>query len=290
MSIQSRALHLLCFLAFLFPPLASAGEKKSAEQIRNEKIHETASYVLDQCAQLGWEPFAIYAGFVACLLFFIIWPVSKFLAGEDGEGGWKKSLAYIAQWLGMMAILTGLGIVCIRAEWLSILAILSLSATFATVGLAKQVFEVSVWRGIGFYLCTVVAAVAAEFASDAVTAKMPWREYWDKTEEEQNRLISEWRIQKKERESSPATTAAASANPAPATVQELYANLQKGRAELNVNDPEAVARFNEQVAAYNAAKAAAAPPAPATASTSPKTSNSAKTGKPDKKKSESKTQ
>ena len=55
-----------------------------------------------------------------------------------------------------------------------------------------------------------------------------------------------------------------------------------------MNDPAAVVRFNEQVAAYNAAKAGFAPPPPAPALANPAPAASNKPTAPAKKKAESK--
>jgi hypothetical protein len=290
MSIQSRALQFLCLLACLFPSFAFAAEKKSPSEIRDEAIYQTANYLLDQCIQHGWQPFAIYTAISTVISVFLLWPVSKWLAGERGT--FKNSLIYTLQLCAAGAVILGIAYVSIQAKWLGLLACLGLSLLFAIIGLARHVYEISIWRAIGFFLCVAVIGAASELATEAITGPMPWTTFADKSPEEQKEIMAKWQTEKKERERQPTSSAAstASTTAAPPTVQELYASLQKARTELNVNDPAAVARFNEQVAAYNVAKAAAAPPPPATASTNLKTAESAKSSKSDKKKSESKTQ
>jgi hypothetical protein len=264
------AQHCWIFLfLFAFPMLACAAQKKapSKDEIAVEEYQEAAGYFLDACAKFGWDRIAIYAGISTVVSLFLLWPLSKLIAG----GTFKKSCTYLFAATVAGAISIGLILWFVKEGWLMGVPIVALVILVAIIALAKSTYETTVLRAIGLVICYGIASSACSYATELVTGSMPWTEFAEKSPEEQKRLLIEWKEEKLVSEQQAAVLAAATA--APPTVQELYVKLQKARAELNANDPAAVARFNADVAAYNVAKAAAAPPvqAPAAASQKSKT-------------------
>jgi hypothetical protein len=272
----------------IFPVLADAAPKKSPSEMNNEELLRATQYLLDQSIQFGWQKIGIWYLISTVISFFLFWPTSKLFAGKNGK--LTKNLSYFVQLNVLGVFFLAVMIVAIRSGWLGVLACLALGMLIAMVDAARKVFEVSVWRAIGMAICLSIFSAGTNLAAELITGNMPWTEFERKPADEQKELIAKWQAEKKERErkSSSSANGTALAGTATSNVQELYEQLQKTRTELNVNDPAAVARFNEQVAAYNAAKAAAAPATPAATPASPKVSGSTKQGAPPKKKTESK--
>lgn len=280
MSIQSRALRLLCLPAFLVPSLAWGSVPTEAQ---TAQLRPSMEYILDLCAQDGWRLIGIWLLVSSAVSFVLLWIVAKLLAGERGT--LKNVLIYTLQMWIVTILFLGTAYFSIQTGSDGIFLIALLIALIGMFFFACKTFEISFVRSIAFIIAIAITNPIGDYLSQFITGPLPWVAFLEKPPEEQKQILDKWQREKKQGESTQAAApVTASANQKPATVHELYAHLQKARAELNVNDPAAVARFNEQVAAYNAAKAAAAPPPAPAAPTNSKASESAKSGSAKKKK------
>jgi hypothetical protein len=269
-----------------FPLLASAAEKSSSEQ-EQQVSQEALEFILDQTLQAGWQRFGLYALVSTVVTFLLLWPASKWVVGTHGT--LKRNASYIVQVTIIGTLFLAVFVVCIRAGWILAFVLGSLVYLYVILNFAKRVFETSNLRAVGTGICYCILTMVGDFAAQLVTGAMPWAEFGAKTPEEQKEAIAKWQteIQNKQKASAAAAQSAPAAAAPAGSLQDMYANLQKTRAGLDMNDPAAVAAFNEQVAAYNAAKAAA-PATPATVVGTPKTSKASKEPTPGKKKADAK--
>lgn len=235
--------------------LASAASRESAAEARKE-AHARWDYVLDQFMEMGWSAF-IFWGLVCTLVAFLIfWPASRLLARE--EGSMRLALNYYTQLTVISLIYVAVAVFCIRTDWLGLLGLLTLGVLIASVRIAMNVYEMTVLPAIGMAVMALVASGMGQVVGEMIAGPTPLMALEGKSDEQRKDLIAKWQDEKRRRGKGGSTMTSTSSVPG-SNLQQLYADLQTARAALNPNDPAAVARFNEQVAVYNAAKAAATP-------------------------------
>lgn len=241
--------------------LAASREKEA--QAAQAEVQLKLQYLLDQWTSMGWSKLALVSIVSSVVGYLVLWPMSKMFAGKNGT--WLKTLIYFGQLSVVGLVFMAIAYVSMRNGWILLLGGTSLGTTVATVRLAMQVYELSIGRGILAMLCLSFASGIAMGVTESVVGDLPGMSL--RSPEEERVAMEKWRLEKEAREKGPTpspATVAPSATPvaAPLTVQDLYTNLLAERQRLDVNDLAAVARFNEHVAAYNAAKAAAQPTTP----------------------------
>jgi hypothetical protein len=221
---------------------------------------EETEYFFDQWIDAGWERAGLWLGWTVVVTYLIWWPASRLVAGKNATG--RKTSIFFAQACGYSVIFTGIAYLGAKFGWASLVGFGStVTFLFELTRAAKKVYEISVGRGILVALSFPILIGVPIATGEWLCGPLPGLEMEGKSPEEQKVLFEKWR--EKKRLAKIAATPTPSPTPArPQTVAEIYTALQLERQQLDVNDPGAVARFNEHVAAYNAAKAAATPTTP----------------------------
>lgn len=258
------------------PALAQAQGSTRASQ---QEAAQMGEYMLAKCGEFGWGLIALSLLAVTAVGLVAAWAVSRMLAHEQGT--FKNTVRYtlygvlltvlvvaIAGGLCWFGISTGNAGVALVAFGLGCLALLIIS--FA---IPMKVYDIGFFKALLFNVLVVVASSIGQAILGAVLPG-PLDDLKGKSTEEQKKIVSQWRMEKREKElhakfqTQPAA-APAPALPLPQRVQQLYVELQQARATLDTNDQAAVLAFNQRVAEYNALKmqlppaSVAATPAPA---------------------------
>jgi hypothetical protein len=247
-------------LMLLIPHSANAA---TASDSRIEQIQKLTSeindYIMDRCAQFGWDNIAWYAvasiavaiisAFLVSKLFTelkgTLWNAVRFNFGSIIAGG-------LGFWMAYQLFMNGKFGMSLGALF---------AAAIAMVIIAGKVYEIHYPRAIGFILCWGLVESIADIPIQGAFAGekgMPWSNIFNLPPEEVKRKLSEWRISNKEQ------------NPHAVATQDLrviYERLQAARANLDSNNPAAVAGFNKQVAQYEELMKKSSHPAPPIAPT-----------------------
>ena len=246
----------------------------------NEGMAQGVQFALDSGEKFGWDRIGNHLLLALAVALVLLWPIARMIVGPQRI--FIRAILFVVSMIALTAAFLALGLFAIRSG--SILFMSGVAVAFSLIVLSqtRHLFAASHGAAAGVLGCFTVLVAVASYSTEMLTGAMPWSTFAFKSKEEQQRLFADWRAQNQAlgtRPSSVATSAttptpgiapaasASSARPdtgditaapsAPAQPQRpgpnldaLYAQLQKTRAELDMNDAQAVARFNEQAAAY----------------------------------------
>jgi hypothetical protein len=288
MHLSSRSNWVRSFApALLAIPATRAAAATAAPTERNNAPWQIQQFAWESGEAFGWERIGTHVLVAIGLSILLLWPFARIIAGP------KRVLAKTTLLIGCVIALTGafLALACFLLPTESIILLGALGVLYVAILVAHacHIFGASRGAAAGVLGCYAVVAAGAAYATEQLIEPMPWTQFLFKTKEQQGRAFASWRAGKEALASvalapaaptpspkaspepaspapAPAVAATVPASPAPAPapampapdLQALYAQLQKSRAELDPNDAAAVARLNEQIAAYNQEKAIAA--------------------------------
>ena len=271
-------------LAFAAPP----GEVPN----RLEQSRLLGEYLFETATTFGWDRIGIYFLIVLGSSLLLLWPIARLTLQR--RVAFKSCAVFMGSMIAITACALAAGYVGAQFGPEHVLTAIGIVFLGVTLWVAHRVFRTS-WQGALIVLfCFLSLTVVGSHLAHQFTGAMPWTQMHSMPLAEQRQLFTEWLARKKAAETPPAPTqtvaatspatppppaakppvqappAAPAPPPSPAVpapdLLALYTQLQKTRATLDPNDPVAVARFNEQVAAYNQEKsylaASAAPPPP----------------------------
>jgi hypothetical protein len=288
MHLSSRLNRLHGFaLALLVahPTLATAAATDNPAPARSEGPWSIVQFAWDCGEAFGWQRIGTYLLIATVLSILLLVPFSRLIVGPE------RILAETTLFVGSVVVLSAafLALAGFILPSRSIALLIVVGVIYVAVLLAqtRHIFMASRGEAASVLGCFLVVAAATLFSTEFITGRMPWTTFLSKPRTEQSRMFSEWKTGKPasspdaEAGATPAanpTATPAGANPAaaPATavattptappppssgeldLQAIYLQLQKARAELNMNDPVAVENFNVQAQAYNEEKVLAA--------------------------------
>jgi hypothetical protein len=279
----SLPLNRLCGYAPGFlashPAIAAAATDNPAD--RNEGSWLILQYAWERCDAFGWQRLGTYLLIATIASLLLLWPFSRMIAGAKRV--LTRSTLFVGSTIMLSAAFLALAWFIMRSGSMILLAGLGVGYVAILFAQTRHIFAASRGAAAGVLACYSILAAGAFSVTELFVGPMPWSDFRSKSQEERDRAFADWQTAKKANAAaasasatpvpSPASnTAAVPANaqattpaptptPPPAPViaapdlQALYVQLQKARAELNMTDPVAVARFNEQLAAYNQEKA-----------------------------------
>lgn len=293
MHLSSRPNRLLSFVpSFLLahPALAAAQAAEATGEIGT--MWSIPQFLWDSCRELGWERVGTPLLITVAIAMLLLWPMARLMAGR------KEILSKTAWFIGHVSVLSAaflaLGYFVALSESLIFLAVWAAASLAILLFQTGHIFQVSRAGAVAVFSCFILALGAALYATELLTGPTPWTEFLTKNSDERGRVFAAWKVKSApQTATAPAPAAAAAepavsstppnapapepanaaatapAAPAPTAValppqhpgpdlQLLFTQLQKTRAELDMSDAAAVARFNEQVAAYQREKALAA--------------------------------
>jgi hypothetical protein len=263
------------------PTLATASPTPIGPQ--NESAWGFLQYADDCGAQFGWGRIGWHVLLVLIVSTLVLWPFARLIAGRAAGSG--KCALFIVSAGILTAAFLSLAYLIARSESLVLLAATGIAWVAILFTQTRHLFAASRGAAAAVLGCAALVIVGTSYGIEFGMGSMPWTQFALKPREEKRRAFDRW-LASKQAAAQPATVAAGNvapaldhaegpieapvpaaaagtpaAPPAPPRVapnlDALYAELQKARAELNVNDPVAVAHFNEQAAAYDREKAMA---------------------------------
>jgi hypothetical protein len=289
MHLSSRLNRLHGFaLAFLVahPTLATAAATDNPAPARSEGPWSLVQFAWDCGEAFGWQRIGTYLLIATVLSILLLVPFSRLIVGPE------RILAETTLFVGSVVVLSAafLALAGFILPSRSIALLVGVGIIYVAVLLAqtRHIFMASRGEAASVLGCFLVVAAATLFSTEFLTGRMPWTTFLSKPRAEQSRMFTEWKTGKPVSSSDasasaataagPTSTPTAVANPAAAPagpvastptapsapsggeldLQAIYAQLQKARAELNMNDPVAVENFNVQAQAYNEEKVLAA--------------------------------
>lgn len=284
--------------ALLAPTLAFADSSAGNLPPRVEEAWLLLQYLFEGGTAFGWNRIGLYFLIVAGASLLLLWPMARLTLQRKVP--FKACAAFLGWIILISAAALGSGYASTHLESTSVLAGIGIASLVAMFFVARRVFRTNAQTALIILLCFVSLTVVASHVAQQFTGAMPWTEFQATPIAEQRQVFADWVARKKAAETTPpaVTTIAAAQPPAPTVAPAppkppvqtpppepqtpavpapdllaLYTQLQKTRAQLDPNDPVAVARFNEQVAAYHQEKsflaAVSAPPAPKAKPSSP---------------------
>ena len=275
-----------------------------ATAARNDAMAQALQFAWDCGEKFGWDRIRNHLLLAVAASLVLLWPIARMIVGPQRI--LIRTILFVGSTLALTAAFLALGHFAIRADSILLLAAVVVAFSAIVLTQTRHLFAASHGAAAGVIGCFAVLLAGASYSTEMLTGAMPWTTFAFKPKEEQQRLFADWQTQKTAPalQSSAVATAAPGAAPSaapaatpnavtpdaanvPATpstpvlpqragpnLDALYAQLQKTRAELDMNDAQAVARFNEQAAAYAqeralAAATAAPPSVPAKADAAP---------------------
>lgn len=266
-------------------PLVAVAESPASPTSQSSGTWEFLQFTWDSGSGFGWQNIGTSLLVAMALSYVLLLPCARMIAGPKQL--FARSILFVGSALALTAAFVALAAFVSLSESLVLLAALGVVYVAILFSQTRHLFAVSRAAAAGLLGCYLVATGGALFGTEQLMGRMPWTAYFSKPREEQSKLFVAWqggksatkpataKVQNPNPSSAagasvavnPAPTPVAPATPPPAPIplqnkggpdlQALYAQLQKARAELNPNDAEAVARFNQQAAAYHQEKAMA---------------------------------
>ena len=249
-------------------------------------------FALEQGEKFGWVDIAAHVLIAAMLSLVLLWTYAAKIVGRKNM--FFKTGMFVGSMVVLTAAFLALGYFVFKAQTFLLLAGLIVAYFGVVFAQTRHILDASRPAAFGLLAFYLVMLAGSIYATEFITGRMPWTEFVIKPMAEQRRLFAEWEAGHRQAgapaaaiasasgpaaaaspDASLAARAAAAAEPEPQAaaaptptvpaappipapdLAALYAQLQKTRAELNTSDPAAVARFNEQAAAYHQEKAIA---------------------------------
>ncbi len=247
---------------------------------------QSVQFALDSGEKFGWDRINNHVLLAIAASLVLLWPIARMIVGPRRI--LIRTILFVGSMIALTAAFLALGLFAIRAESILLLAGVAVAFSLIVLAQTRHIFAASRGAAAGVLGCFAVLLAGASYSTEMLTGAMPWTNFAFKSQEEQQRLFADWRKQKQTPALQPSAVAAAAPTLAPAStpasaapaadagnvapvpsapvvppraapdLDALYAQLQKTRAELDMNDAQAVARFNEQAAAYAQERALAA--------------------------------
>lgn len=285
MHLSSSPNRRFAFGILPLQPLVAVAEAPASPTSQTSGTWEFLQFAWESGSGFGWQSIGTALLVVVALSFVLLLPCARMIAGPKQLIG--RSILLVGSTLALSAAFVALAAFVSLSESLVLLSVLGAVYVAILFSQTRHLFAVSRAAAAGLLGCYLVATAGALFGTEQFMGRMPWTAYLSKPKEEQTKLFAAWQggnavpkaaatvVQNANPSSTvgaPAVTIPAQIPVAPAPpsapiplqnkggpdLQALYAQLQKARAELNPNDVEAVARFNQQAAAYHQEKAMAA--------------------------------
>ena len=267
--------------------LATQPAPTAASTAQDDGLWQFLQYMWESCESLGWQRIGTPLLLAVAMALVILWPCARLIT--RGKGSLVSTILFGGSMIALSTAFFALAYFVARAESLPLLCALGVVYLAILYAQTRHLYSASRPAAAGILGCFLVLIAGGLYGAEQLTGRTPWTEFFSKSKEDQGRAIAAWQTGRKAPATAatavvatpttpPSTAANTAANPttavAPAPVptapppaparsgpdlQALFAQLQKARATLDTNDPVAVARFNEQAAAYHQEKALATP-------------------------------